>query len=108
MAVPTVAESVYPLLEAYGWPGNVWELCNVVERMVYLCEDGVITPDILPSTITKQAAVKRKSCDIHDYQAAAIEDALRRSNGNLSESARMLQIARSSLYRKLKQYNLSY
>lgn len=101
-------------LQAYDWPGNVRELENVIERAVVLARGSTITPAdlnldapvfvglrsfsehfVLPSNVTF-AEVERET----------IVQALQHSRGNRQAAARQLDIGVSTLYRKLKAYQL--
>lgn len=109
---------------AYGWPGNVRELRNFVEMMVVLDTDGKLDLDDLPpelvdddgdSNVTKDDVTLVISDDTHSDLAGkplsvverwAIETALRMSNGNREEAAKMLDIGARTLYRRLDQYKM--
>jgi DNA-binding NtrC family response regulator len=101
-------------LESYNWPGNVRELENVVERAVVLGKHSQISPDDLPQHILdaaqeKDAApFKPKSLReaLEDPEKKILEMALRQNNWNRQATAEMLQINRTTLYKKLKRYNL--
>ena len=106
-------------LLGYDWPGNVRELENVVERVVVLNNDSRMKLKHLPPHIQKMALGKKpvKPAQIHfadgqkvvsldQVEKFAIEAALARCMGNVSETARQLKIGQATLYRKLKQYGL--
>jgi transcriptional regulator of acetoin/glycerol metabolism len=101
------------LLERYSWPGNVRELRNVVETLLLTgtgaeatCED--ILPLILPEDDAMEgephARDDQAPSRLDEAEREVIRRAIRRANGNLTESARQLGISRSTLYRKLKHY----
>ncbi len=107
-------------LTAYDWPGNVRELENVIERVVVLNNDSRVKPAHLPKNLQEQrgkgaAAPLEPSMAPLDGQKViplelvekyAIEAALKRCLGNVSEAARKLKIGQATLYRKIKQYGL--
>ena len=103
------------VLMAYSWPGNIRELENVIERAVLLSRGRWITPAELPSNMAKAQkpsldldpedtlSIKKASRRI---QRNLIEKALKRTNGNRSKAARLLEISRPMLLSKIKEYNL--
>jgi DNA-binding NtrC family response regulator len=106
------------LLMEYDWPGNVRELKNVIERAVILGE-GVLGPDDFSIDIQaiNRASSNLGSIDsteetlsvlskVHDENARALADAIRKANGNISETARILGVPRSTLVYRLKKYKV--
>jgi DNA-binding NtrC family response regulator len=117
------------LLEAYDWPGNVRELQHCVERMVALRSEGVLRMSDMPSALQTHAAAMevRRLADavgsedylpeVHRVPASpvislpeterqAIAAALAANHGERGKTARLLQISRTTLYRKMKEYRL--
>lgn len=101
----------------YDWPGNVRELVNTVEMLLVLSESEVITPHDLPTKFfdsfnDKKVERMSESCawpmkdwmNQREYQL--ILQALEECNGNKAAAARKLGIHRSTLYEKLKKYQL--
>jgi len=97
-------------LDAYGFPGNVRELENLIERAVALARGPVIGPDLLPPTVKSapaQAATPRISQEgvdleslVADYERSLLEEALVQSGGVKKQAARLLGISfRSFRYR---------
>ena len=106
-------------LEAYGWPGNIRELRNVITRAVTLAPPGAPfnrLPILLnPSTATVSAAPTAKSdVPYHDAKAALLArfekeylaDLLRRSGENISQAARIAGLERKYLYKLLERAGL--
>jgi DNA-binding NtrC family response regulator len=101
-------------LKAHSWPGNVRELENVIHRSLLITDGPEITEADLPPGLgaTSGDGVGGSSAPISvamsldELERAAIEKALKRHGGNLSDVARQLGIGRSTLYRKLEQYGL--
>ncbi|MEX1311206.1 MAG: sigma-54 dependent transcriptional regulator [Candidatus Sulfomarinibacteraceae bacterium] len=101
-------------LKAHSWPGNVRELENVIHRSLLITDGPEITDADLPPGLgsTSGDGVGGSSAPISvamsldELERAAIEKALKRHGGNLSDVARQLGIGRSTLYRKLEQYGL--
>lgn len=108
------------LLEAYHWPGNIRELKNCIERMVILSVDPQISLGDLPNAVLKNATGCSDKVDSLHRAAGqsphrtlvriehqVILDELLKCEGNVKQTAQSLGIARSTLYRKLKQIHHS-
>ena len=101
-------------LECYAWPGNVRELENAVERAVILSKQSQIESFDLPSGLIQvvdgQKDTEAKPMSLRDAleepEKAIIEAALRRNQWNRQVTAEMLDINRTTLYKKMKRYNL--
>jgi DNA-binding NtrC family response regulator len=90
----------------YEWPGNVRELRNVIERAIVVCDGEVITPQELSfpfSVLGKQT----NGNSLEKVEKAHIERILNRANWQISHAAEILKIDRTTLYNKIKKYNLS-
>ena len=90
-------------LVAYGWPGNVRQLRNVVESSLLNTETDAIRPAALPAAI--------RGADVSMPPPAAVErvrviEALRAAGGNKSEAAQRLHWSRMTLYRKLARHRI--
>ncbi len=98
-------------LERYPWPGNVRELENTIERAVLLSKDKFIGPLDLPNSI-KQDRQQKVYNPMSLKEAMAkpeknlIHQALEANHWNRQETAKVLQINRTTLYKKMKQYGL--
>lgn len=96
----------------YQWPGNVRELRGVLESMFVLSDDAVLTVNELPEEIAGAALpatlnTGAKDCaTLSDLERLAIENEIERQAGNLSKVAQQLGIARSTLYRKMDEYQI--
>jgi two-component system, NtrC family, nitrogen regulation response regulator NtrX len=110
----TIAADALDVLKRHAWPGNVRELRNLVERMVILSRgDRITTADIL---LERSPAARSAQDDLftHSTFQAFKEDAERRflerklveNDGNVSKTARVLEMQRSNLYKKIEKYGL--
>jgi transcriptional regulator of acetoin/glycerol metabolism len=97
---------VVRVLEGYAWPGNISELEDVLRYVVARKPLGEIQPPDLPA-LCFQARARRLSM-LESAQCDAIIQALYESRGNRYQAAAMLGIARSSLYRKIDAFGISY
>ena len=97
---------VIRVLEGYAWPGNVSELQDVLRYVVARKPVGEIQPPDLPRLCFQRQP--RKMSMLEAAQCDAIIHALYESRGNRYKAAAMLGIARSSLYRKIDAFGISY
>ena len=102
------------LLKMHNWPGNIRELKNVIERSVILENSTTLTPSSLPVEIQyhENSPVEDDSKVLSAFSLASAEKihirkVFNHTNGNKTETARLLNIALTTLYRKLEEYNIS-
>jgi len=129
-AIPGVSPDALAMLAAYDWPGNVRQLENAIFRAVVLSDGGVLKPEDFPqisgivSPGTVAAAPAQKPANDLGDQPVHITDgtgelrtleaierdliqfAIDHYSGHMSEVARRLGIGRSTLYRKVREYDL--
>lgn len=101
-----VENSVEKLFEQYEWPGNIRQLRNVIECGMIMAETGRISIADLPNELLKKADERDRITLDQAAEKTELERALRQTNGNKSQAARMLGISRSGFYEKLKKYQL--
>ena len=107
-----VSEDALEVLAEYPWPGNVRELENVLERAVVLIDRDTIEPGDLPDKLTEprpEPVVQDKppaNPTLEVIERAYIEHVLRAEDGNRTRAAETLGIDPSTLYRKIKRYDL--
>ncbi|MGQ9532489.1 MAG: sigma-54 interaction domain-containing protein, partial [Desulfotomaculales bacterium] len=94
------------VLESYAWPGNVRELENLIERLVHTVKEGTILPEHLPPEIRGSAREARSQPDLATVERQEVLRALGLCAGNVKQAAASLGIARSTLYRKLRAYEI--
>jgi transcriptional regulator with PAS, ATPase and Fis domain len=110
------APEVLAAFARYAWPGNVRELRNVVEAMVLTSAasaDDCIGVDLLPRELfahpgepPKEATPGALYLGVEQLEYTSIGAAIRKYEGNLTQAAKALRIARSTLYLKMKKYSL--
>ncbi|MEJ2890164.1 helix-turn-helix domain-containing protein [Actinomycetospora aeridis] len=100
-----LSHQVIRVLEGYAWPGNINELEDVLRYVVARKPVGVIqAPDLPALCFTSRPRLSM----LETAQADAIIQALYEARGNRYQAAAMLGIARSSLYRKIDAFGISY
>lgn len=103
-----IAEDAMARLIAYDWPGNVRELENAIERAVALGSGPVLHVGDLPSGLQYGTVERMPSSDellpLEELERRAILRALHEAGGDKLAAARLLGIGKTTLYRKLKQY----
>ena len=95
-------------LKQYPWPGNVRELENAIETSVVLCKEGIIGVDDLPATITNKGEPQRlplKDALIR-AEREIIENALKLNHWRRQPTASMLEIDRTTLFKKMRLHGL--
>jgi DNA-binding NtrC family response regulator len=99
-------------LVAYDWPGNVRELENAIERAVALGSGPIVHVGDLPSSLhypfSERVAEKEELLPLEELERRAILRTLRETGGDKLAAARILGIGKTTLYRKLKQYNMEH
>jgi DNA-binding NtrC family response regulator len=110
---PRLDAGALELLRAYQWPGNVRELQNAVEHALVLCDGEALLPRHFPREIQTPdltpvpRAGREAPVSMLDAEREAIVEALRRSNGNKAQAAKLLGIHRGTIYVKIRQFGLS-
>jgi len=98
-----LSEDARATLLAHTWPGNVRELKNAIQRARLLCRDGVVQSSDLG--LIARVPAPRPPADEPDR--AAIEAALARSRGVISQAAAELGLSRQALYRRIEKYGIA-
>lgn len=101
----TVDKEFTKLLTTHSWKGNIRELKNVMERVVILADDEVISPNLLPFEFHNEV----KGADplnMQDMEKQHIIKVLKYTRGNKTETSRLLGIGLTTLYRKIEEYKI--
>ncbi|MCW8932011.1 MAG: sigma-54 dependent transcriptional regulator [Gammaproteobacteria bacterium] len=103
---------VLDILNQYGFPGNIRELENLIERAIVLSTDNKITLNQLPPGLTENAVSvmrfnKNKLPTLDEQEIKYIKWVLDKCGGNRTKAADILGIDRVSLWRKIKKYELN-
>ena len=106
----TISDDAMRRLIAYDWPGNVRELENAIERAVALGSGPIIRDVDLPTPVryskSERLPSQNEIVPLQELERRAIMNTLRETSGDKLGAARMLGIGKTTLYRKLKQYNI--
>lgn len=125
-----ISEQTQTILTSYWWPGNVRQLEHIVERACVLCEGATISTKHLPAdlfekrkpqqtvvparpvtpqeTTAQQPLFKEETSPENSEMIKQIITALQKAGGNKSKAARLLQIDRSTLYRKMRELGVDF
>ncbi|WPP51343.1 sigma-54-dependent transcriptional regulator [Catalinimonas niigatensis] len=102
-----ISEHIIRQLQQYAWPGNVRELQHAVERAVIMSNSNRLeADDFLISKKHQPTSNIRNSYNLEEVEKKTISEAIRKHQGNLSQTASELGMGRSTLYRKMKKYGL--
>ena len=131
---PGIREEALDLLKKYEWPGNVRELANLIHKALIFNRGNPLSVNDLSQIIRKQETAGDASQDSnqeetirqwvhtclshpsgdHSFEffsdticAMAVEEALKISNGNRSQAARLLDISRPTLHAKIDKYGIN-
>ncbi|WP_425804443.1 sigma-54-dependent Fis family transcriptional regulator [Desulfitobacterium sp. Sab5] len=121
---PTLDEAAIYRLLRYNWPGNVRQLQNAMLYAVSATNDDKIKPENLPTTIRESTVTFNRNpvsaekviilakdntddrLSMKEMEKKMIIQSLLQTENNITKTARLLEISKSTLYRKLKEYNL--
>lgn len=111
--IVSVSPEVMNILMRYDFPGNIRELENIIEYAFVICRGSIIHPEHLPTELNgaKQpippVAVSDRTPLLQAIdEQSRIENALRQFKGHQGKTAAALGIERTTLWRKLKRYNI--
>ncbi|HVB04016.1 MAG TPA: sigma-54 dependent transcriptional regulator [Chitinophagaceae bacterium] len=107
--VPSMSEEFAGLIRKHRWKGNVRELKNIMERVVILCEGNEISADLLPPEFREgegEGNDHSTAFDLATVEKSHIRRVLLHTRGNKTETARLLGIGLTTLYRKIEEYQL--
>ncbi|MCC6253134.1 MAG: sigma-54-dependent Fis family transcriptional regulator [Bacteroidia bacterium] len=108
--IKTLSADFVEALKQHQWKGNIRELKNVIERCVILSNGSELTVEDLPVELQNISSKNGKQLSAFDLASAEklhIQKVLNYTNGNKTETARLLNIAITTLYRKLEEYKIS-
>ncbi|MCT4607334.1 MAG: sigma-54 dependent transcriptional regulator [Marinisporobacter sp.] len=109
-----VEDEVMNFLLQYDYPGNIRELKNIVERMIALSKDGIVTVNeiLMPIGCGKEKQAKDNGCKKtlqdarSDFEKMFIVEALKNNHWNVTRAANELEISTRQLWNKINKYNI--
>jgi DNA-binding NtrC family response regulator len=118
--VTAIADEAMALLHTYPWPGNIRELENTIERAVALARQPILMPEDLPTNVQEGVAPEWShdpspeeqsffagSPTLDEVDKRYVQYVLSRTQGNVSQAAKILDIDRRSLYRMLDRFKIA-
>ena len=116
--ITVIPDNVWQQLETYDWPGNIRELHNIIERCVLLGDSEVFPAQWLQFPNQNENALVAQndgmfipldgSLSLQDMDHAIIQEALNRSNNNVTGAARLLRATRQTMRYRVQKYHLKY
>lgn len=110
--IMSIDQDVIERFQQYSWPGNIREMENVIEAAVHLTNNDVITLESLPDYLKESSFFpvgKKKLKEIlEETERQILLQSLAKFENNKLEAAKALGISKSSLYEKLKKYEIDH
>jgi DNA-binding NtrC family response regulator len=109
----SISPEAFEQLLQFSWPGNVRQLENVIIQMLSLSVNEVIQPEDLPRFIRSLAPVQTTPVSddmplsLEEYERLCVKRALTQCKGNIMEAAKILNLGKSTMYRKIKDLNIN-
>lgn len=103
----TFSEEAIKKMQSYRWPGNVRELKNIVMRSLIFSESKKVMPGDLDLPQEKDTNQISHILSLSDVEKLKIEEVLKQTEGNKTKAASVLGIAKSTLFKKIKEHKLS-
>lgn len=105
--VPETDNSFISKLQNHLWKGNIRELKNVIERVLILSDSAVLSSNDLPFNSERDSLVDTNTTlDLASIEKLHIQRVLKLTSGNKTESAKLMGIGLTTLYRKIEEYKI--
>ncbi len=107
-SIQLISDEFIEALQKHQWKGNIRELRNIIERSIILSNDGKLTDDLLPFDflLNKNPGINTGLFKLKDVEAAHLKNILKYTQGNKTKAAEILDIGLTTLYNKIKEYQL--
>lgn len=107
-----INDEVMNFLLSYDYPGNIRELKNIIERMIALSKDGIVTSNELLMPIALGNKIGALDGNYHktlkkariEFESNFIYESLKKNNGNVTKTAEVLEISTRQLWNKINEY----
>jgi DNA-binding NtrC family response regulator len=115
--IQAIAPDALKMLQLHDWPGNVRELHNVVEWLTITCRSETIRAEDLPASVRGERSLDVDTphekpsllafgLSFQEMEKKMLEEALRKSSGNVSEASRLLKMTRNTLRYRMAKYHI--
>lgn len=104
----TLSQDAIDKLKRHSWPGNIRELSHTIERAVLLAISNEITAQQLLLDITDTGSTAVVLQPLEQAEQQLIEKAMSATSGQVIEAAKLLDISRNALYRRLEKFGIKY
>ncbi|MFP4370035.1 MAG: sigma-54 interaction domain-containing protein [Candidatus Kapaibacterium sp.] len=104
--IKSISSKAMSYLLKYQFPGNVRELENTIEHSFVMCNGNEIHPGHLPKQIIDESSVFKENSLNRSSEKDRIINTLNRNMGNKTRAAQELGMHRTTLWRKMKEYNI--
>jgi DNA-binding NtrC family response regulator len=115
--IRAIAPDALKMLRVHDWPGNVRELHNVVEWLTITCHGETIRAEDLPASVrgerslhvdtpNEKPSLLAFGLSFQEMEKKMLEEALRKSSGNVSEASRLLKMTRNTLRYRMAKYHI--
>lgn len=114
-----LSKEIIEMLQRYPWPGNIRELENVVERAIILGKEPALKAHDFPENLNQKYFIDDRGYNdgndskeesgplsLKDMEYKSMVDALKQCSGNISKAAKILNISRDTLYRRMKKHGI--
>ena len=114
-----LSKEILDMLQRYPWPGNIRELENVVERAIILGKEPALKIHDFPENLNQKYFIDDKAYNdgndsqetsgplsLKDMEYKSMVDALKQCSGNISKAAKILNVSRDTLYRRMKKHGI--
>ncbi|SDE00958.1 sigma 54-interacting transcriptional regulator [Sporomusa acidovorans] len=112
LIVPRLSKDVLTKIKNYSWPGNIRQLENAMVYAVNMAQDGLITMNNLPDEIindyhdSDMDSISDHLLSMVEIEKRAIKNTLKHTGYNVADTADILEIGKTTLYRKFKEYDI--
>ena len=115
ISAPQFSKQALKALKTYPWPGNIRELRNLCERLSILLAGKIIEPENLPYEFISHSSMPKsphfilpeKGLELDSLEADMIHQALSRTQGNRSKSAKLLGLSRDTLLYRMQKHGFT-
>jgi len=106
-----LSKEIIEMLQRYPWPGNIRELENIVERAIILGKEPELKIHDFPENLNQKNFIEDRTYNdgplsLKDMEYKKMVDALKQCSGNISKAAKILDISRDTLYRRMKKHGI--